>query len=100
MRDTWERLVEEDLFSGTVMRFRRSVETLRLKKVDFGDDEFIAVEEGMSRCSRFAHDTPVEAQDPVPTHEEFLADIEKLDGIAKSVKAKAKVTEERRALVL
>lgn len=100
LRDTWERLVEEDLFSGTVMRFRRSVETLRLKKVDFGDDEFVAVEEGMSRCSRFAHDTPVEAQDPVPTHEEFLADIEKLDGIAKSVKAKAKVTEERRALVL
>lgn len=99
LRDTWERLVEEDLFGGTVMRFRRSVETLRLKRVEFGDNEFLAVEEGMSRCSRFAHDTPIEAQDPVPTHEEFLADIDKLDTFSKGIKTKAKDTEARRDLV-
>jgi energy-coupling factor transporter ATP-binding protein EcfA2 len=78
LRKTWERAIEEVLFNKTIERFRKSINTLSLRQVliEPGDQE--EVNRGMTKCSNFAHDNPLEAGTSVPPPEDFLADIEAL----------------------
>jgi len=96
LRDTWEQLVEDLLLQGTVRRFRRSVETTRLRYVAVEDSDASAVYNGMGRCSNFTHEGGTEAPPPLPEPEEFLADVEALAAFAKQLEERAKETEERR----
>jgi len=82
LREAWERGVEELLLNGAVERFRRSVETKRLQKVsDVTERDIEAVEQGMSKCSRFmvGHDESAALNEPVPTPEELASDIAELE---------------------
>ncbi|CAN0622794.1 AAA domain-containing protein [Burkholderia multivorans] len=97
MRDTWELLIEDLLFAGTVKRFRRSVETRKLRYVVVEDTDVKAVYEGMTRCSNFTHEGGAEAPPTLPQPDEFLADVESLATAVTTIKAREKSVEQRRA---
>jgi hypothetical protein len=56
LRLAWERYVEEVLFNGAIQRFGEGVSTQRLKEVEVSDDDYRAIEAGMTKCSKFEHD--------------------------------------------
>lgn len=89
LRMTWERGVEEVLFHEVVLRFRKGVETNRLKKVTVEPDDVAAITAGMSRCSNYTgHDGAQEANVAPPSPEEMQADIDALEAWRKSVVAR------------
>ena len=96
MRDTWELLIEEHLFAGTVKRFRRSIETSKLRYVSVDDAEASAVYNGMTRCSNFTHEGGAEAPPALPEPDEFLSDVEALAAALKMIDDNKKATEKRR----
>lgn len=97
MRDSWELLIEDLLFAGTVKRFRRSVDTRRLRYVAVEDADVKAVYEGMTRCSNFTHEGGAEAPPALPQPDEFIADVESLGVAVAAIKAREKTVEQRRA---
>ncbi len=97
MRDSWELLIEEHLFGGTVKRFRRSIDTKQLRYVSVSDTEASAVYNGMTRCSNFTHEGGSEAPPPLPEPDDFLADVEELAAALKLIDDNKKSTETRRA---
>jgi len=96
MRDTWELLIEDHLFAGAVKRFRRSIETMKLRYVSVSDEEASVVYNGMSRCSNFTHEGGAEAPPPLPSPDEFLVDVEELAAALKLIDNNKKLTEKRR----
>ncbi|HHH47911.1 MAG TPA: ATPase [Gammaproteobacteria bacterium] len=88
LRDAWERAVEEVLFNRTVERFRKGVETNRLRRVVIEPQDQEDVDRGMTKCSNFAHDNPLAAGVSVPAPDEFLADIEALEAFRKRVEGR------------
>lgn len=56
LRETWERAIEEVVFNDTIQRFRDSVETNRLKRVKFADEDYRIIISAMSKCSQYLHD--------------------------------------------
>jgi energy-coupling factor transporter ATP-binding protein EcfA2 len=100
LRDSWERMVEEILLGEVVLRFRRGVETQRLRQVLVDDSDVKTIHFGMAKCSQYAHDTAREAQIPVPIPDEFRGDLEELDKYITATSERAKaVGKERRALL-
>lgn len=97
LRIAWERAVEEILFRDVVLRFRKSVETNRLKGVTVEDDDFIAINNGMTKCSNFAHDKAMLGGAEVPEPEALLEDISALDDWRSLVEERAKESQKRRA---
>ena len=86
LRMTWERGVEEVLFHEVVLRFRKGVETNRLKKVTIEPEDVAAITSGMSKCSNYTgHDGAQEANVAPPSPEEMVADINALETWRKSV---------------
>lgn len=96
MRDTWELLIEEHLFAGTIKRFRRSIETSKLRYVSVSDREASAVYNGMTRCSNFTHEGGGEAPPALPEPDDFLADVEELAAALQLIDDNKKSTETRR----
>jgi energy-coupling factor transporter ATP-binding protein EcfA2 len=86
LRMAWERGVEEVLFHEVVLRFRKGVETNRLKKVTVEPDDVTAITAGMSRCSNYTgHDGAQEANVSPPSPDEMEKDINALEAWRKSV---------------
>jgi len=80
LRIAWERAIEEVLLQGTINRFGEGVSTLRLREVTVDDDDYFAIENGMSRCSKFsAHDGAAMANVATPEPDEIKQDISDLD---------------------
>lgn len=78
LRETWERLVEEKLLNAVVTRFERGVATRRLSRLtDITQDDYVLVEEAMSKCSTYftGHDSATAAGNPSPTTDEMELDI-------------------------
>ncbi|MFG6439769.1 hypothetical protein [Roseateles sp. LKC17W] len=96
MRDTWELLIEEHLFAGTVKRFRRAIETSKLRYVSVDDAEASAVYNGMTRCSNFTHEGGAEAPPALPEPSEFISDVEALATSLQTIENNKKATEKRR----
>lgn len=97
LRETWERGVEEVLFSGTIMRFSEGVSTQMLKEVEVSDDDYHAVTAGMTKCSKFSgHDGAASANVPTPPPDDLQADIEAFETWRKSVVNRQKDVRERR----
>ena len=96
LRDTWELLIEDNLFNGVVKRFQRPISTLRLRSVQVEDAHAKAVYDGMTRASYFAHEGGDEAPPTLPESDEFFADIRHLEETFNSVVAANKATETRR----
>jgi len=89
LRDSWERMVEEVLLNDVVQRFRRGVETKKLRQVYVDDTDVKTIYYAHSKCSRYEHDCPRELQMPVPPPEEFLGDVEVLAEYLSGIKKRA-----------
>jgi len=86
LRMAWERGVEEVLLNEVVLRFRKGVETSRLKKVAVETEDVTAIAAGMSKCSNYTgHDGAQEANVAPPSPDEMEADINALEAWRKSV---------------
>jgi len=89
LRMAWERGVEEVLLNEVVLRFRKGIETNRLKKVSVEIEDVTAITAGMSKCSNYTgHDGAQEANVAPPSPEELEADINSLETWRKSVVAR------------
>lgn len=96
LRDSWESLVEDHLFSETVKRFRRPVSTQRLRSVSVEDAHAKAIYDGMTRTSTFVHEGGTEAPPPLPDPAEFLEDVLALEKTYLAVVESGKATSARR----
>lgn len=56
IRLAWERLIEEWLFKNVVTRYRKSIETKRLKEIAITPEILAEIERGMTETSNWAHD--------------------------------------------
>lgn len=100
LRETWERLVEEGLFNNVIIRFRASVETLRLRGVAVEDGEWQEIHWGMTRTSKWAHDQPATTGAPPPTPNELQKEIKEIRTCLFSMKvARVQVAERRKKLI-
>jgi hypothetical protein len=79
LRDAWERTIEEELLNGVVWRFKPGISTQRLREVAVEDGDYAAIQTGMGKCSKYAHDGAAQAQVSLPPPTELLADIQALD---------------------
>jgi len=78
LRRAWERAVEVNLLKEVVCRFERPVRTTKLDDINLTDELRAAVNEGMTRTSRFPHSAPdVDPQSP-PTRQEMEDDAQAL----------------------
>lgn len=71
LREAWERAVEERLFKGTVERFRPSVETNRLKRLDITNELLAEVIDAMTESSKWTHDRAAGLNVPTPDDTEM-----------------------------
>lgn len=80
LRETWERALEEVLFNDAINRFRPSIETQRLKGVAIETSDYVTIDEGMSKCSRWmtGHDSAGAIATPFPEPAEIEDDIKQL----------------------
>lgn len=90
LRESWERAVEERVLQGTVERFRNSVETSKLKKLDHLQDPTVLaeVEAGMSESSAWVHDRAAGLNIPTPDESELQGFMDRFDNFLKKVKPK------------
>lgn len=95
MRETWERIVEEILFNGTINRFRPDVMTLSLKHACyFPEEDYPAIYEGMKRCSHFSgHDRAAELPQEFPAKHAIDADLQALIEFYKKVSERKTILE-------
>ena len=93
---TWERAVEEVLLRNVVLRFRKGVETQRLKEVTVEDSDFIEVNSGMSKCSNYAHDKAFIGGVAVPEPDELLEDIMCLENWRNQIEKRSIETAKKR----
>lgn len=95
LRQTWERAVEEVLLCGVVERFRASVETQRLRRLqDIDQSDLAAVAAGMTKCSKWegGHDHALAANEPVPSPKELRDDIASLETWVRAVEERRRRT--------
>ncbi|WP_084640747.1 AAA family ATPase [Duganella phyllosphaerae] len=80
LRMSWERAVEELLFNGVVLRFRKGVETNRLNKVTIEPGDVETITKNMGKCSNYTgHDGAIQANLAIPLPPEIEQDINVLD---------------------
>lgn len=85
LRMAWERGVEEILLNGVVLRFRKGIETNRLKRVAIEVQDLEAITTGVGKCSNYTgHDGAMEANLPTPSPEDMEKDVEALEVWRKS----------------
>lgn len=97
LRLAWERGVEEVLFKGVVTRFGEGIKTQLLAQVTVDDEDYAAVEAGMTKCSKFAHDKAALGDMAIPGPDELEADISALDAWRKRIEARAADLKRKRA---
>ncbi|MCC6939657.1 MAG: AAA family ATPase [Flavobacteriales bacterium] len=79
IRITIERLIENDLLSGVVERFKRPISTLRLPDLQAIEPSDCQVLDAMmSKYSRYEHPQPIDAPIALPDVNEIKTDLEAL----------------------
>ncbi|TKJ37226.1 hypothetical protein CEE37_14025 [candidate division LCP-89 bacterium B3_LCP] len=102
LRETWERAVEEVILGHVIQRFRNSVETTKLRKITFENNDFISVTNGMTKCSKWmvGHDQAAADLTTMPDPDEVNSDINILYNFVKNLRNRQDFTEKsRRKLV-
>ncbi|HDU2647845.1 TPA: AAA family ATPase [Yersinia enterocolitica] len=90
MRSTVEKMVEDVIFAGIVVRFSEIIGVGNLHKLSGLERECcIAISELWSKCHRItdAHDQPTYKQTALPNPDEFRADLELILDLAKRAAA-------------
>lgn len=97
LRLAWERSIEEVLFNEAIQRFGEGVSTQRLRQVLVTDDDYRAIDAGMTKSSKFEHDAAMGVgRLPIPAPDELRKDIDTLDDWRKSVMDRRKVVSATR----
>jgi AAA domain len=96
LRLAWERGVEEVLLQGAVTRFDEGVSTQKLSYVVVEDSDYLVIDAGMTKSSKFAHDPAISAHLPTPHPDELSADIEALETWRISVESRKVAIRARR----
>lgn len=96
LRDAWERTIEEVLLNGVVWRFKPGISTQSLRGVAVEDGDYAAIQIGMGKCSKYAHDGAAQAQVSLPLPTELLDDIHALDAWRESILSRRKNLEQDR----
>ncbi|MFN4163106.1 MAG: AAA family ATPase [Ferrovibrio sp.] len=98
LRETWERLIEEKLFADVVVRYRRSVQTLKLVGAVLDDDLVMRVYHSMTAISEHAaHDDPAAAGASLPDPDQAKRHLEDIVDCISAVEAASKEAGKRRA---
>lgn len=97
LRLAWERAVEEVLFRNVVIRFREGVETNRLIETTVETSDFLAVDSGMTKCSKYAHDKAALGNIAIPGPDDVLQDINKLEAWRALLETRSKETRKARS---
>lgn len=100
LRLAWERAVEEVLLRSVVIRFREGVETNKLIEVVVEHSDYAAVERGMTKCSKYAHDKAALGNVAVPLPAELADDITALELWRKAIEARSTKTRKLRKQAL
>lgn len=80
LRMSWERAIEELLFNGTILRFKKSIETNRLAKVVITPDDIDIITTNMGKCSNYTgHDGAMHAHLAMPLPAEISQHIDALE---------------------
>jgi hypothetical protein len=67
LREAWGKAVEEVLLNDVVERFRRSIETKKVRQLhDISKEDCDAVERGMTECSRWIRGHDESSADGTP----------------------------------
>jgi len=98
LRLTWERAVEEVLLGNVVIRFREGVETSRLKGVKVENEDYAAVDAGMTKCSKYAHDKASIGNIAVPGPDEIATDINALETWRKRIESRSQDVRKQRSV--
>lgn len=96
LRDTYERFVEECIFSQVVTRGADRIETMRLRYVHLSDGLAVRFHEGMTKANTFSHDNPATETVKTPDPSEFEADLKHLEDLIADLDAESKDAESRR----
>lgn len=97
LRETWERVIEETIFNETVVRYRRSIESNRLRRVVVEHDDWENVFRGVSRTSRWAHDESRGTGGTPPSPDELRTEIQTIrQFVEKLNKRNAEIDMERK----
>lgn len=86
LRDTYERVVEEIIFSDIVRRGVDVIQTQMLRYVTLPDDLAIRFHEGMTLANTHSHDNPAADTVPVPTPDQFTVHLATLEQLIKDFK--------------
>src|SRR5699024_1518257 len=100
LRETWETLIEEELFNETIYRHSAEIQTQRLKSVEIRTEDYKIIDTSMAKCSKWmiGHDKSTALDINRPNSDEILEDILQLDDFRKSVvKRREDVKKEREA---
>jgi energy-coupling factor transporter ATP-binding protein EcfA2 len=96
LRDTYERVVEEIIFSGIVQRGVDVIQTQMLRNVTLPDDLAIRFHDGMTRANTHSHDNPAADTVPVPTPDQFTAHLGELEQLIEDFKSAKAAAEAAR----
>ena len=96
LRDTYERVIEEVIFSDIVRRGTDVIQTLRLRYVTLSDALAIRFHQGMTRANTHSHDNPAADTVAVPTPSDFDQHILDLESLVGDLKAESKAAEAAR----
>jgi hypothetical protein len=89
LREAWERGVTEVLLNDVVEPYRQEIETKKAAKLhDITKQDYDAVDDGMSECSRWmrGHDTARGDGEPFPVPTELKKRIDDLEAWAKEIR--------------
>jgi len=99
LRDTWERFVEEVLFSGVVTRYEVGVKTQSLSQVHVEDSDYTTIYAGMARASEWCHDRAFARGAAWPSVEMMRKEIDGLRDYTKSIQTRnKKISDIRKGL--
>jgi energy-coupling factor transporter ATP-binding protein EcfA2 len=100
LRETWERLVEEQLLNGVIGRFQSGVKTQSLKGVCVVDDDYKKIFFAMARASEYSgHDKAEGKQSSPPDIDAMNQDIEEIENYTKELNKRIQnLQKQRKAL--
>ncbi|MBX3075787.1 AAA family ATPase [Candidatus Obscuribacterales bacterium] len=79
LREAWERGVEERLFGGVVERFRNSIETKRLERLNISASNLKKITDAMTNTSAKVHDEAAAVHRAVPSPTDAEADLKEFE---------------------
>ena len=100
LRETWERLVEEELLHKVVERYGSDVKTQRLKGVKVEDEDYRRIFWSMKYVSEYSgHDMASAKNKPLPSTAELKKKVEELNQYRNALRKRIRETSKNREVL-